>query len=77
MAPVFPLRSATQQGDALLPVCEIVAVWDAFPHRGCSLRFMNENPETDANNTAEQELSEELFDDVSGGVNGLDINIAV
>jgi hypothetical protein len=38
---------------------------------------MNENPETDANNTAEQELSEELFDDVSGGVNGLDINIAV
>jgi len=28
---------------------------------------MSENPETDVNNTAEHELSEELLDDVSGG----------
>ena len=56
---------------------EIVAVCDVFRHRGCSLRFMNENPETDASNTEEQELSEEFLDDVGGGMNGLDTNMGL
>jgi len=38
---------------------------------------MNENPETDASNTEEQELSEGLLDEIGGGMNGLDTNMGL